>query len=141
MAVRREEVVVVKNVMRLLQQFDRSLVILLGSLTLTAILVNVGFNLIEAKLYDLRMAWGLSVKPSPEIVLVAIDQATTKAFDEMSPLPLNLHARLMERLESLRPRAVGYLVDFSKVAQINSDQFVKKEAPGAGAHTAHFQDG
>lgn len=95
--------------------------ILLGAAILTAVLLNLDFNLLEANLYDMRMARGIQAKPDPSIVIVTLDDASTAALDEFSPLPMDMHAQLMESLEKLEPRAVGYLVDLNQVAQTNPD--------------------
>lgn len=95
--------------------------ILLGSGLLTAVLLNLDFNLLEANLYDLRMARGIQAEADPNIVVVAIDDASTQALDEFTPLSMDVHARFMESLERLNPRAVGYLVDLNQVNQLNPE--------------------
>jgi signal transduction histidine kinase len=80
---------------------------------LTALLMNLEFNLIESQLYDLRMRYSIpAIEPSEEIVLVGIDDQTLRKLEEVPPLGLELHARFLERIEKeYDPRAVGYLAE------------------------------
>ena len=58
---------------------------------------------------------GAQSDANPGIVLVTLDDATTKALDEFAPLTLDYHAKFLESLERLSPKAVGYLVDMNQV--------------------------
>jgi CHASE2 domain-containing sensor protein len=98
-------------------RFERILLILAAAAGLTALLMNLNFNLLEANLYDLRMSKGSQPKPDSQIVLITLDDKTTKDLDELAPLPLDYHARFLEAIEHLEPKAVGYLVDFNQVSQ------------------------
>ncbi|MBY0471281.1 CHASE2 domain-containing protein [bacterium] len=99
----------------LTQVWEKTTLVLLGALTLTAILIGLDFNFLEANLYDLRVSRGAQFKADPKIVIVAIDDVTLKVLDEFAPLGLDEHTRFIEALERLGPRAVGYLVDFTRV--------------------------
>lgn len=107
---------------KFLEQNERPLVIGLGAALLTAFLMNIEFNWVESSLYDLRMRLGSQPKPSSDIVLISIDDKTLTQLDELSPVPLDHHVRLLEQLEQMRPRAIGYLVDTNRVAQTYPDQ-------------------
>jgi signal transduction histidine kinase len=104
-------------------RFERTLLILAASAGLTALLMNLNFNLFEANLYDLRMAKGTQASADSQIVLVTLDDKTTKALDELAPLPLDYHARFLEAIEHLEPKAVAYLVDFNQINQSKPDMF------------------
>lgn len=106
----------------LLERHERALVIGVGALVLTGFLMSLEFNWIESALYDFRMRLGTQPKPSTEIALIAIDDATLTELDEVAPIPLDHHVRLLETLEKLQPRSVGYLVDLNRVAQTYSEQ-------------------
>jgi signal transduction histidine kinase len=93
------------------------------------VLFNLDFNLLEANLYDMRMARGIQPTADPSIVVVTLDDATTQALDEFSPLPMDLHAQLMESLEKHSPKAVGYLVDLNQV-QLSQPAASSEAAPG-----------
>lgn len=115
------------EVKRILKKFEQKLrtpvIVLFAAAILALVLMNLEFNLLEAKLYDMRMSRGLQAKPDRGIVLVSIDDSTVKAIDEFSPLPLDFHARLLERMETLRPKALGYLVDMNRVNQLDPELF------------------
>ena len=100
-----------KKLKIILRRFERPLLTLAASACLTAILINLDFNLLEANLYDLRMSKGSQPAADQSIVQVTLDDKTTKALDEIAPLPLDYHARFLEALERYEPKAVGYLVD------------------------------
>jgi signal transduction histidine kinase len=106
---------------RLEQPLKQGLMIFLGAAGLTAVLLNLDFNLLEANLYDLRMARGIQAKPDSSIVIINLDDATAGVLDEFPPLPLDMHTQFMEALEKLEPRAVGYLIDLNQVTQVNPE--------------------
>ena len=112
-----------KKLKRILNRYERLVMILAASAALTTLLMNLDFNLLEANLYDFRMSRGPQPKADQNIVLVTLDDKTTKALDEYSPLPLDYHARFMEAIEAFQPKAVGYLVDLNQVNQVNPDLF------------------
>lgn len=107
---------------KLLEKNERSLVIGVGAILVTAFLMNLEFNWVESTLYDLRMRFGTQPAPSAEIVLVAIDDSSLTKLDELSPLPLEHHVRLLEQIEQMHPHSIGYLVDMNRVAQTYPDQ-------------------
>ncbi len=112
--------------MSVLKKYEKAIVTVLGALGLTTVLLNLDFSLLEANLYDFRVAQGFQRKADPRIVLVTIDDATTGALDEFSPLPLDHHVRFMEALEKFSPKGVGYLVDLNRVNQANPELFQKE---------------
>lgn len=105
------------------RRFEKTLLILLSAAGLTAALMSIEFSLLEANLYDVRMSHGTQPSPDKSIVLVTLDDLTTKVLNEFSPLPLDLHTAFMEALEKLDPKAVGYLVDMNRVNQVNPELF------------------
>jgi signal transduction histidine kinase len=106
----------------LLERNERSLVIGAGAILLTAFLMNLEFNWIESGLYDFRMRMGSQPAPSEEIALLSVDDRTLTSLDELAPAPLEHHVKLLELLETLNPRSIGYLVDMNRVAQSYTDQ-------------------
>lgn len=112
-----------KKLKIILRRFERPLLTLAASACLTGILINLDFNLLEANLYDLRMSKGSQPAADQSIVQVTLDDKTTKALDEIAPLPLDYHARFLEALERYEPKAVGYLVDLNQVSQANPELF------------------
>ncbi|MGK5086866.1 CHASE2 domain-containing protein [Bdellovibrionota bacterium FG-2] len=111
---------------KLLQKFEKPLLICAGALALTAVLVNLDFNLFEASLFDFRISKGSQKAADASIILISIDDKTTSELDETAPLPLDIHTRFMEALEAHEPKAVGYLVNLNLVHQSNPD-LLRKE--------------
>lgn len=109
----------------ILQPIRQGAMILLGAIGLTAVLLNLDFTLLEANLYDLRMSRGMQASPDPSIVLVTVDDVTAKALDDFAPLPLDLHAQLLEALEKAEPRGVGYLVDLNDVVNRVNPELIR----------------
>src|SRR5688572_24000134 len=85
--------------------------------------MNLEFNFLEATFYDLRISKGTQLKAEKDIVLVTLDDATTKALNKFWPLTLVIPARLLESLERLDPKAVGYLIDMNRVNKANPELF------------------
>jgi signal transduction histidine kinase len=112
-----------KQIQNLAKRFEKPLIIVAGAAGLTSLLFTLDFNLLEANLYDLRMARGFQAPADSNIVLITLDEHTTRELNELSPLPLDLHAKLLEALENSELKALGYLIDFNRVDQINSDLF------------------
>ena len=98
-------------------RYERLITIVLGAAALSSILVSFEFDRFEAITYDLRVRQGWQSIPDPAIELITLDDTTTRSLNDFAPLPLDLHAQFLERLERLNPRAVGYLVDLNQVAQ------------------------
>lgn len=100
---------------------ERLIAVSVGSVLLTAALMNLEFNLLEGNLFDLRMTRGLQLAPDPRITLLTLDDATLQSQDDFPPLPLSTHARLLEALELLEPRGVGYLIDLNQVQEVSPE--------------------
>lgn len=106
-----------------INRYETVLMVLLASAGLTAILLHLEFNIFEASLYDLKMRASLSAPASKDIVLITLDDQSIRELDQPAPLPLDYHAKFMEALERLDPRAVGYLVDLNQVHQVSPEAF------------------
>ncbi|MCM2276729.1 MAG: CHASE2 and HATPase_c domain-containing protein [Oligoflexia bacterium] len=106
-----------------LRKHEKNLLILAVAAVLTGVLLNINFRWLEAPLYDLRVARQSGSRADQDIVLVTLDDTSTRALDEFQPLTLDYHALFLEALEKLEPRAVGYLVNFNQVSQANPDYF------------------
>jgi len=111
-----------------IKKFEKPLTALLGSALLSVVLLHLNFNFLEANLYDLRMSHGSQMQPDPDIALITLDDTTTQRLNEFSPLPFPLHVQFLEALETLKPRAVGYLVDLNHVMQFTPDSEKTKSA-------------
>src|SRR5690606_15241019 len=100
-----------------IRRFEIPSLLFLGALGLSAALLSFEFHLLEANLYDFRMARGTKPTPSSEIVVITLDDPTAKALGEHLPLDLKAHADFLSAIEKAQPRAVGYLVNFNHVHQ------------------------
>ncbi|MEK6704852.1 MAG: CHASE2 domain-containing protein, partial [Bdellovibrionota bacterium] len=117
-----------KAMLKRIKFFEKHIMITGAATALATILTVISFDLLEAKLYDIRTKIGFQIKPDQNITIITLDDATTTSLNEYSPLPLDFHAILMEQLEKLDPRAVGYLIDFGTINQVNPDLFQTKWA-------------
>ncbi len=111
------------QVRRLFSRVEKLFSLLLASAAVTAALMSFDLHFLESRLYDLRMTFGPQPKASGEIVLVSVDEWTLRELEDHSPLALSYHTRLLEKLSQSKPKAIGYLIDFNAVNQIDPDQF------------------
>jgi len=79
----------VDSVQKWIREFEKPLTIFIGSICLTAVLLNLDFNFLEANLYDLRVSHGYQSKALSDIVLISLDDATTRELDEFAPLSMD----------------------------------------------------
>ena len=112
---------------RLILKQEKLLLTLAGAAVLTLILMGLEFNLLEANLYDFRMTFGPPIAADPGIVLIAVDDRTVQTLDQISPLPIGEHVRLLEKLEVKKPRAIGYLIDLNRTEPSASDSHLKTQ--------------
>ncbi len=106
-----------------LQRYENALVAIVGAASLTTVLAQFEFNQFEAALYDFRIRQGAPPKADPNIVVITLDDLTTRALNDFAPLTLDVHTQLLEALEKASPKAVGYLVDLNRVSENNPDLF------------------
>ena len=92
---------------------DRLVAVLVTSFIVTATRLQFELSDIEAALYDLRITSSTHRSTEKEIIVVALDDRTTNAFDEAPPLALDQHLRLLESLTSAKPAAIGWLMDLN----------------------------
>lgn len=115
------------------RRLERPFVVLVAGVSLAVILMNFEFNLLEANLYDLRMSRSasdiVSSSDQASIVLVTIDESTLKDLGDVTPLSMEHHARFIQELSLLEPKAVGYLVDLNRVNDLSGDQHWNQWAP------------
>ena len=88
---------------------------------ITAVLGQFDFHSIEAALYDLRSSTPLAPRPDPRIVLVTIDDSALDHFQELGPLSVRTHARILEAIAAHQPRAVGYVLNLARSAALESE--------------------
>lgn len=96
---------------------------LLLGVVITASVLSLPLDFIEAPLYDLRVKASFKPAADERIVLITIDDQTLNQLNELNPLPLNYHQKAIEKLEEQKVKAIGYLVDFNKVKRIDAPNF------------------
>ncbi len=101
----------------------RLVLIVLAASVLSTILMALELNLLEAHLYDFRMVKGLQFAADTEIALIAVDEATTQRSNELNPLPISFHNRILNHIITAKPKAIGYLTNFNRIAQIDRNGF------------------
>ena len=113
---------------KLSTSIQETLLHLLLAAVVTASVVSLPLDFLEAPLYDLRSR--LSHKPNADerIVLITIDDQTLNQINDLNPLPLSYHLKAVEKLEEQQVKAVGYLMDFNKVQRIDKNGFEKDTA-------------
>ena len=102
-------------------KFEKPLMILAGAAGLTAVLLNLDFNLLEANLYDLRMARG----SQPARTQHRADHARRRRPPRSTS---SRRSRWICTPSSWRRSkapspALGYLVDLNQVNQVNPELF------------------
>ncbi|NBZ97125.1 MAG: CHASE2 domain-containing protein, partial [Proteobacteria bacterium] len=110
-----------RSVFLRLRRWERPLLSVLASVAITGVLTRFEFRSFEASLYDLLTTTGLHVRPNSDIVLLTVDDSTLKDQVELSPLPVRTHTRLLDRIASGRPRAVGFLINLARSATLEPE--------------------
>lgn len=107
---------------------QETLLHLLLAAVVTASVISLPLDFLEAPLYDFR--YRISKKPTADdrIALITIDDQTLNQINEINPLPLSYHLKAAEKLEEQQVKAVGYLMDFNKVQRIDPQGFEKETA-------------
>lgn len=114
--------------MKIAASIQETLLHLLLAAVVTASVISLPLDFLEAPLYDFR--YRISKKPLADdrIALITIDDQTLNQINEINPLPLSYHLKAVEKLEEQEVKAVGYLMDFNKVQRIDPQGFQKEIA-------------
>jgi signal transduction histidine kinase len=95
-------------------------VILAAVVTASSLVLPLDF--IESSLFDLRHRLSFNPSPDPRIALITIDDVTSAELNEVTPLSLETHAELIEKLEAANPKGVGYIVDLNQAIPKQSEE-------------------
>ena len=105
--------------------------VLAGSLALTALCVHQGWTVrLDYPAYDLALAQMGTTAPSPDIVIVAVDENSLGRFGAW-PWPRAIQARLIEKIAAARPRSLGLDVMLVDPADPQSDVDLARAIAGA----------
>ncbi len=110
-----------------LRKYEKFILVLLGSASLSSLLVSLDFNLLEANLYDLRFSASLPAQTDSRIVLITLNDEAAQTLDDIAPLSFQYHVQMLETLSSYQTRAIGYLIDFNKVKQYYPEDFSESQ--------------
>ncbi len=93
-------------------------VILAAVVTASSLILPLDF--IESTLFDLRHRLSFNPTPDARIALITIDDVTSAELNEVTPLSLETHADLAEKLEAAHPKGIGYIVDLNQAIPKNA---------------------
>lgn len=83
---------------------------LLFTLIFVAILFQYPLASFESILYDLKVRWDFGTKPTPEIVIVTLDEESDDYLGDIYPYTYATHTRFLERLLPTEPKILNYFV-------------------------------
>lgn len=69
----------------------------------------------ESILYDLRVRWDFGVHPTPEIVIVTIDEESDDYLGDIYPYTYATHSRFLEKVLRSEPKIINYFVKMPEV--------------------------
>ena len=73
----------------------------------------------ESILYDLKVRWDFGVKPTPEIVIVTLDEESDDYLGDVYPYTYATHSRFLERILRSEPKIIDY---FIKMPEVENDE-------------------
>ena len=71
----------------------------------------------ESILYDLRVRWDFAIKPTPEIVIVTLDEESDDYLGDAYPYTYATHSRFLEKLLKSNPKIIDYFVKMPEVLE------------------------
>ncbi len=95
-------------------------VVLAVAASVSALTASGPYRLADARLADL-VATALPAPPSPDVVIVAIDEPSFADVGAQWPWPRSLHARLVEALRTAGARAIGFDIVFAEASTADED--------------------
>lgn len=79
------------------------------TLIFVTILFQYPLASLESIFYDLKIRWDFGTKPTPEIVIVTMDEESDDYLGDTYPYTYATHSRFLQRLISSKPKIVNYL--------------------------------
>lgn len=89
---------------------------LLFTLIFVTILFQYPLASFESIIYDLKVRWDFGVKPTPEIVIVTLDEESDDYLGDVYPYSYATHTRFLERILRSQPKIIDYFVKMPEVA-------------------------
>lgn len=79
------------------------------TLIFVTILFQYPLASLESIFYDLKIRWDFGTKPTPEIVIVTMDEESDDYLGDTYPYTYATHSRFLQRLLTSKPKIVNYL--------------------------------
>lgn len=73
----------------------------------------------ESIFYDLRVRWDFGVSPTPEIVIVTLDEESDDYLGDIYPYTYATHSRFLEKILASKPKILNY---FIKMPEVPNDE-------------------
>ncbi len=70
----------------------------------------------ESIIYDLRMRWDFTTRPSKEIVIVTLDEESDDYLGDIYPYTYATHTRFLEKVLKSKPKIINYFVKMPEIA-------------------------
>ncbi len=88
------------------------------TLIFVTILFQYPLASLESIFYDLRVRMDFGIKPTPEIVIVTMDEESDDYLGDTYPYTYATHSRFLQRLLSSKPKIINY---FSRMPEVTPD--------------------
>lgn len=88
---------------------------LLFTLIFVTILFQYPLASFESIIYDLKVRWDFGIKPSPEIVIVTLDEESDDYLGDIYPYTYATHSRFLEKILKSEPKIIDYFVKMPEV--------------------------
>jgi signal transduction histidine kinase len=96
---------------------------LLFTLIFVTILFQYPLASLESIFYDLKVRWDFGLKPTPEIVIVTLDEESDDYLGDIYPYTYATHSRFLDRLVRSEPKIINYFVKMPEVADETDSSF------------------
>jgi signal transduction histidine kinase len=88
---------------------------LLFTLIFVTILFQYPLASFESIIYDLKVRWDFGIKPTPEIVIVTLDEESDDYLGDVYPYTYATHSRFLEKILKSEPKIIDYFVKMPEV--------------------------
>jgi signal transduction histidine kinase len=88
---------------------------LLFTLIFVTILFQYPLASFESIIYDLKVRWDFGIKPTPEIMIVTLDEESDDYLGDIYPYTYATHSRFLEKILKSEPKIIDYFVKMPEV--------------------------
>lgn len=96
---------------------------LLFTLIFVTILFQYPLASFESIIYDLKVRWDFGTHPTPEIVIVTLDEESDDYLGDVYPYTYATHSRFLERLLRAEPKIVNYFIKMPEISNEEDENF------------------